>query len=271
MTRFAKGCSLEKKGSHQRTHLSIARAKGLVKAGSVSSFSLEMHTPPVYDQTEFGCCEGASGSSAVYTRFKAKGTPLPWLPSVGGIYMPALALDRAAATPPNQALPQLQDLGTETNTVERVLSIFGIRASDSYPSGTYVDITPSSILLDPNLEQLEQGAKKLIIGPYSINDTGNQKIQDIKDCITSLIPVRVDSWVDMAFERWTPNQKPIGVPDYNDSRGGGHALYIIGFIGDNFVVRNSWGVSWGASGNIVVSPEWVLQTDTFAWDVQEAA
>lgn len=268
---FAKGCRLEKKGSHQRTHISIARAKGLVRTATAASVDLSRWATPVMDQTSFGCCEGASSSGAIGTRLAALGSPLGFIVSVAGLYVPARCLDRAAANPTAETLPPLQDGGTETNSIERVLAEYGVRSMDmSLAGSTYIDLSDKTINKEPNLYDLETSGQRLFVGPYSVTDSGNQKLQDIKDAISSFIPVRVDSFVDTAFENWTAGKAPMGVPNYNDTDGGGHALFVVGFIGNNFVIRNSWGIGWGDGGNIVVSPEWMLQTDAFVWDIQPA-
>jgi hypothetical protein len=266
--RFAKGCALDR-GRHRYTSIRVARQRGIVWSTGGAAFDLSKYTPPVMDQTDFGCCEGTSSSGALYTRFEAKGSPLGYIPSQQGLYVPARAFDRAAQFPAGD-LPPLQDVGTETNSVIRVISEVGIVPMGASPSGLYCDVTVGNVNEEIDLGDLERAGTSLIVGAYQINSSGTQKLQDIKDCISSLIPVRVDSFVDMAFEDWTPAKKPIGAPDYSDPQGGGHALYAIAFSGDNIVVRNSWGTGWGDGGNIIVSPAWIAQCDAYAWDVQKA-
>ena len=268
MNRFSKGCALDR-GRHRYTALRIARTRGIISSTTVASFDLEKYAPPVMDQTEFSCCEGTSSSGAIATRFAAKGTPLGWIPSQNGLYVPARAFDRAAQYPDAEELPALQDVGTETNSVLRVISEVGISPMGLSPDGLFCDVTTANVNTEPDLGQLESDGASLIIGAYEIRSSGAQKLQDIKDCIASGVPVRVDSFVDMGFEEWTPRRPPVGVPDYSDPQGGGHALYAIGFSGETIVVRNSWGIGWGDGGNVLVSPAWIAQCDAFAWDVQK--
>jgi hypothetical protein len=246
----------------------VARAKGLVRATTNASGSLERFVPGVMDQTSYGCCEGASSSGAIYTRFEAKGQPLGWLPSVHLLYNPARALDRAAATASDAELPPLGDVGTETNTIIRTIAEFGIQRMGVAIGNTLIDVTDANLNEELDLLDLEKGATSLIVGPYQIQSTGAQKLQDIKDSISSGIPVRVDSFVDMEFEEWTPNKAPIGAPNYADPEGGGHALYAYAYSGDILVVRNSWGAGWGRGGDILVSPAWTAQCDAFIFEVQ---
>jgi hypothetical protein len=268
VNRRAKGCSLDR-GRHRYTPLRIARMRGIVASSSAGSFSIEKFAAPVMNQTDFGCCEGTSSSGATVTRFAARGTPLGYIPSQNGLYVPARAFDRAQEHPSGE-LPPLRDVGTETNSVIRVISEVGIVPMGPSPAGLFCDVTRANVNEEIDLGDLERAGTSLIIGAYQINSSGPQKLQDIKDCIVSGVPVRVDSFVDMRFEDWQKGQAPIGAPDYSDPQGGGHALYAIGFAGNAVVVRNSWGESWGDGGNILVSPAWIAQCDAYAWDVQKA-
>lgn len=268
MKRFAKGCSLDR-GRHRYTALRIARARGIVASTTVASYSIEKFTPPVMNQTDFGCCEGTSAGGAIVTRFAARGTPLGYIPSQNGLYVPARAFDRAAANPDAEELPALQDVGTETNSIIRVISEVGIVPMGASPAGLYCDVTEANVNQEIDLGELERAGTSLIVGAYQINSSGPQKLQDVKDCIASGVPVRVDSFVDMRFEEWVKGNAPIGAPDYSDPQGGGHALYAIAFTPSAILVRNSWG-DWGDSGNILVSPAWIAQCDAYAWDVQKA-
>ncbi len=265
MNRRAKGCSLDK-GKHRYTPLAIAVARGLIKVASVpTNVDNQKFAPPIMDQGQVGSCEGHSSSGATYLSCAGSGAALPWVPSQVGLYNPALALDRGD---PNAGA--LQDLGTETNTILRVVHEFGIRAMGAHVEGRFSDCDMTNALAEPNLADLESDSLNVLIGAYQITSSGTQKLTDVKAVVASGLAVRIDSFVDMAFEDWSAGDAPFGVPDYNDPEGGGHALYIVGYQGDNCVVRNSWG-DWGDNGNIIVSPAFVEQADCFAWTVKRAA
>jgi hypothetical protein len=260
----AKGCHLER-GSHQRTPFGVAKMRGLSVASPPASADLEQYTPPVVDQTVFSGCEGASGSGAIYTTLAKAGNPLPWVPSQSDIYRVARCIDRGGSVG-----AALEDQGTFTNSVERALGEFGIRAMGASPDGTNCDFTAATINAEPTLGELEQDALTLLVGTYAINSLGFQKVQDVKLALASGFAVRVDTEVDQRFENWSPSQAPYGVPDYQNSLGG-HAVYLTGYRGDVFVLRNSWGKTWGISGNMLVSAAFIQQADCYAWSVRKAA
>lgn len=263
----ALGCTLDK-GLHRYTPMHIARVLGVVRSISgATSADIEKYAPPVIDQTKYSCCEGASSSAATYLRYASKGLKLSFYPSVKGIYTPARCFDRG-----NPDGPALEDVGTQTNSVINVLSELGIRAMDMAISGnTYCDFNDENINEEPNILELEQSGEKLTIGAYQITTSGAQKLQDVKDCINSLVPIRVDSWVDSTVMEWESSHSPVGIPNYNDPDGGGHAMYIIGYQGSNVLIRNSWGLMYGLNGNFLASAAWLEQADCFAWDVKDAA
>lgn len=261
----AKGCKLDR-GLHRYTPFHVARMRGLVSVPTPASVDLSAFQPPVMDQGPCGSCEGHSSAAATYTSFAKAGEKLPWVPSPAGIYTLARCVDRSDPSQP------LADVGTETNSVLRAISEFGIRPMGALTSdGRYSDCEPSNVNNEPNLGQLEQDGLMLVVSPYAITTTGEEKWADYKAAMANGFAVRVDSFVDMAFENWSAGDKPFGVPDYTDQRGGGHALYSAGYSGDNGDVTNSWGLQWGMNGHIVVSKAFILQCDVTAWKVQVAS
>lgn len=260
---FAKGCKLDR-GLHKRTPFGIAKTRGLARASIPASIDLSQFTPAVMDQTKYSACEGCSSSGAIYTTLAKAGTPLAWTPSQTGIYGLARALDR-----PDPSVA-LSDEGTETNAVERAISEFGVRAMAANIGGTNCDLTDATINAEPLLADLEQDALTLLIGTYQINSQGAERISDVKTALASGFAVRVDTEVDQAFEDWSPGQAPYGVPNYAAALGG-HALYCIGFSGDTFVIRNSWGHLWGSNGDLLVNAAFIEQADCFAWSVRRAS
>lgn len=264
MARLARGCSLDR-GKHRYTSLHAALALRLLKldAALPANIDNQHNAPPVFDQGPVGSCEGHASSGASALSCAAVGQPLGFIPSMVGIYNPALALDRGD---PNAGA--LQDLGTETNTVLRVLHEFGLRPMGAQVEGRFSDCTMANALLEPVLADLEKDALTVMIGAYQITQTGSSKLAAVKAVLAAGLAVRVDSFVDMAFENWSAGDAPFGQPDLNDPEGGGHALYLVGYQGDNCIMRNSWSSSWGDNGNIIVSPAFVEQADCFAWTVK---
>lgn len=96
---------------------------------------------------------------------------------------------------------------------------------------------------------------------------GEDMFHEIKAAITARravvfgIEVYKD-FVDNAFDPLEP-LKPNGSPM------GGHCMVVCGYIGNNFVVRNSWGKGFGHGGNCILSGEYMLQSRD-RWVVRHA-
>lgn len=250
----------------------LAKARLAVRSAAAppASVDLSRFAPAVMDQGQTGSCEGHSTAGAIFTTLAAQGKPLPWVPSPAGIYTLARCIDRGASLD-----APLQDVGTETPSVIHAIAEYGIRPIGELQFGRYSDVSEAPALLnaEPQLDELEADAKTLAIGAYRITSAGSARETDVKLALAAGFAVRIDSFVDTAFENWSAGDAPFGVPNESDPNGGGHALYILGYTPDYYIVRNSWGQSWGNQGNIQVSHAFVQQADVYAWHIslQEAA
>jgi hypothetical protein len=267
----AKGM-ISDKGKHAYASVHLLKMRGHIGAEAPKTIDLSPYCCPVFDQGQFGSCEGHSTAGAIYATFARRGTPLPWVPSPAGIYTLARCIDRGA----NKDQP-LTDSGTMTASVLTGIGSFGIKAFGTPANdGRYSDCDATNVLREPTLYDLEADAVNLMIGAYSIDSIGSQKIVDVCASLAAGYAVRIDSFVDTAFEDWTPAQSPFGVPNLGDPQGGGHALYLIGYSTNadgsiTFVMRNSWGSGWGRGGDILVAESFVQQADCYAWAVKRAA
>jgi hypothetical protein len=211
------------------------------------------------DQGDTGSCTGHGTACGIYTTC---GDKLGFVPSPDGIYRNARCVDRAAKHH-SGALPKLSDDGAFIDIVMRGITAYGIRPIDAPTSdGRYSDCEPSSINDEEMLGDAEIEATTLLIGEYAITATGALRIQQMRQALAAGYAITFGAFVDMAFENWTPDLPPQGACDPNDPNGGGHCMCVIGYQTEvdgktTFIVRNSWGATWGAGGNILVSEDFV--------------
>ena len=98
----------------------------------------------------------------------------------------------------------------------------------------------------PNKQCYSTGAIHDIVQYKSLNN-----INDLKSCLASGFPFVMGFTVYESFE--SPIVASTGIvpmPQQNESVLGGHAVCVVGYDDSkqSFLVRNSWGTSWGLSG-----------------------
>lgn len=228
----------------------------------------------VKDQGQVGACEGFSCSGATETAFALAGDPLGFTPSEAAWYRGLRAIARARSTPAGQPLPSLQDVGGMTEDAIAFMAAFGIRPRyvARTSDGRNADLEIAAVNDEPGLGELETEAIRLFVGPYAVDPQSSDAEQQVQASLAAKIPVRVDSFVDSAYEDWTPSQAPVGAPNTSDPQGGGHAQYIVGYAPGFYIVRNSWGTAFGDAGDWRVSPTWLRSTwGLYPWTCKRAS
>lgn len=226
----------------------------------------------VKDQGNSSSCQGHSCSGATESAFALAGAPLGFTPSEIDPYRGARSVDRARRS--SGAFAPLTDDGALTEDVLSYLAEFGIRPRSvaRTSDGRNSDVEPATVNAELSLSDLEVDAQRLIVGPYAINPTASDAESLVQAALASRIPVRVDAFVDTAFEDWSPGQAPALAPNTSDSAGGGHAIYIVGYAPGLYIIRNSWGTSAGDGGDYLVSPEWIRAAwGLYPWTVRKAS
>lgn len=133
--------------------------------------------------------------------------------------------------------------GMYTRDVMKILNKQGICPEQLYPYGTF----------DAIGEDIYTEAKKHVIKAYA----SVQTIEGLKKAIYSdgpcLIAVPVYNY---GMRMWKPE------PD--QSKIGGHAMTVVGWTTEGFIIRNSWSDRWGDKGYTIFPWEdWGLQWETW--------
>lgn len=213
------------------------------------AFSLEQWLPPVFDQGQTSSCTGHATSGALATTFAANGAPLPYVPSMKGIYHGGLAIDRV---PENDSdpLPPFTDDGAAANQVLRGINEFGIRPmGKASPDGRFSDCDPKTINHEDDFGELEREIP--VIGSYRVDSRGKAFVEDVVHAIVNGSGVTFATLVSKAVEDWTTKKGPIGRITKPD---GWHYLFAFGYWtrpdGSRIIrFRNSWNATWGDRGN----------------------
>lgn len=227
---------------------SYTRFLSRFRAPAATPRDLRASACKVLDQGGSSSCTGHGTATGLYTACAVAGHPLGWIPSPKGIYTNGVAIDRADALS-----GPLLDQGAMPNQVARALSEFGVRPMRDQNALTDCDF--SGTIPEPTLDELEADGEHVYVGWYAIANADEARIALAAGC-----PVGKGTFVDSHYMDWRPGDKPVGLTDENDPRGGGHwTVLLASNSGGTFWDRSSWGTSAGDNGEFLVTDAHVNQ------------
>lgn len=188
-----------------------------------------------------GSCVGNALVQAVQLQADLAGIPCPDL-SAQYVYrmarwlsQPEYGLDREPA-----------DIGTWPRAAFTALSRWGACPETSWPADD------RTLNAEPNaLAKLDAANWRA-----QLDDASYHRVNTMRDIDVALdngMPVVAGWWV--GDEIFKPTE-PIGEPR---NRAGRHAMVIVGRIGSDYVLLNSWGAQWGNNGRWLFKREFVSQ------------
>jgi C1A family cysteine protease len=148
-----------------------------------------------------------------------------------------------------------QVTGTHVRTAFNVLATLGVCTETLWPYDTTLESTSPSILAQ------RQALAHTIQGAYLIDSVGDQRVQDIITALQANHPIVFGTNVTNAFEALS-GVGPVDVPGASDSIAGGHCMVVVGWDGTNFLIKNSWGTSWGSNGFCRFTPGYMTWANT---------
>jgi C1A family cysteine protease len=148
-----------------------------------------------------------------------------------------------------------QDTGTYVRTCFSVLTNLGVCTEILWP------YDPTLISVNPSLLAQRQALGHTIEGAYRITSTGDQLLADITTSLSANHPVVFGTTVTTAFQALS-GLGPMNPPAPSDTIAGGHCMVVVGRIGGNFLVKNSWGTSWGQGGLCLFTPAYITSSVT---------
>jgi C1A family cysteine protease len=140
------------------------------------------------------------------------------------------------------------DQGSTPSDTFDILTSQGVDTMDDYWQGNF-DYTTQ-----PDSNERANAANWKLSGYTPIN-TGSGIKAGVQQAIASGLPVAISIPVYMSFERISRSQAAdySYYPTSGDQYMGGHEITIIGYNSSGVRVQNSWGTSWGDSGFINLS------------------
>jgi C1A family cysteine protease len=201
--------------------------------------------PPVYDQGQVGSCVG-NGVTAVVHFIQ------PFLPQPSRLF-----------TYYNARIPENdtdQDGGAQICDGVQGVVTYGVIPETEWP------YDPTQVTVQPNLQCYTDAKKDLVTNYFALNND-----QDIKQCLFAGFPVVFGMTVYESFESdEVASTGIVPMPTSNEQSIGGHCMVIVGYDDANqqWIVRNSWGTSWGQAGYCRIPYGYIDQFASDFWTVR---
>lgn len=208
-----------------------------------TSVDLRKQCPSVYDQSELGSCTAnAGGALGEFLMIKLKKK----------VYMPArLAIyywERLLENTVNE------DSGASLRDVVKVMATKGVPDESMMP----YDITKFT---QAPSQQVANFAAQHKIGQYlSIS----QNLKSLRTCLANGYPFIFGFSVYDSFESDTVAKTGVlNMPKRTEGMLGGHAVMAVGYNDNSkcFIIRNSWGASWGQKGYFTMPYAYMINPD----------
>lgn len=187
----------------------------------------------ILDQGQIGSCVANAWMQAVRMSHKRHGVQHPELGSrLWGYYL-ARAFDHLTQ----------DDSGTELRLLAKVLSKYGYCPESFWP---YSD--DSRFRLQPPASAYREAFDQVHPTEYRrITETGNARLEAIKQAIAQGLPVVFGTPVSRAFTYGEIGTAPLN-PPLDSEISGGHAMTIVGYEPGRWLILNSWGIGFGDAG-----------------------
>lgn len=208
--------------------------------------------PVSYDQGQLGSCT-ANAIGAAYEFGLRKQGKSDFMPSRLFIYYNERLIEGSVRT----------DAGAEIRDGIKTLASQGVCTEASWP---YV---VSKFARKPPKRCYTQALKHQALVYKRVNQT----VDDLRATLASGLPVVIGFSVYDSFEsQEVADTGILNMPDKGESLLGGHAVLVVGYDDSSgrWIVRNSWGTSWGMNGHFTMPYAYLTDTDLSSdfWTVQ---
>lgn len=214
-------------------------------------FDLTPQMPPVYDQGPLGSCTGnAIAAAFAFARAKQK---LPdMMPSRLFIYFNERVIEGTVDS----------DAGAEIRDGIKSVTTLGACSETDWPYDT------AKFAVKPP-DACYASAKADLVTGYARVD---QTLDGLRECLASGFPIVFGFTVYQSFEQGAVAMSGVmPMPQPSEKVLGGHAVVMAGYddSAQAFIVRNSWGASWGRNGYFLMPYAYPTDEDLAAdfWQI----
>ena len=229
----------KKYSEHPKTLLAVTKANSNIK-----QVDLRYKCPDVYDQGKLGSCTANSLAFCYHYDELLQNQKSPFVPSRLFIYYNERALEGDVP----------EDNGAQIHDGIQVLNNTGVCPESMWQ----YDITKFAV--KPTVECYSEAQNHKSVDYNAVEQTLDQ----LKACLISGFPVAFGFVVYESFEsEQVAKTGVVPMPKPGEKVLGGHAVALVGFDDNKkvFVVRNSWGNSWGDKGYFYMPYDYVLDNN----------
>jgi len=204
---------------------------------------LRPECPPVYDQGQLGSCTGnAIGGAFQFEQMKQK--VKDFIPSRLFIYYNERVLEHTVNS----------DSGAQIRDGMKVVAKLGVPPETDWPYdiNKFAEKPPQGAFTD--------AAKNKVLSYQRVSRALNQ----MKGCLASGYPFVFGFTVYDSFESMAvAHSGHAPMPQAGEKVAGGHAVAAVGYDDKNqwFIVRNSWGTTWGMKGYFTLPYQYLLESN----------
>jgi C1A family cysteine protease len=205
--------------------------------------------PKLFDQLALGACVGNAVSDAYAFVQQYQTHRKPYIPSRLFVYYGARAIEGSVDS----------DAGCEIRDAIKVVSKLGA------PHETLWPYRVARFASKPTMKSYTDGLLHQAIR-YARVDNAHDSTE-LRQALVGGFPVIIGITVFESFESTTAtNTGVIPMPKPEENVLGGHCMLAVGYETDDhrdvrFIVRNSWGASWGDGGYCYIPEEYLIDPD----------
>ena len=199
------------------------------------SVDLRPGCPPVYDQGQLGSCTANAIAAAIQFEQIRQKEPKPFAPSRLFIYYNERVMEHTVG----------QDAGAQIRDGMKSVNHIGACPETDWPYviTTFARKPPTRAFKDARLGKALSYQRVV------------QTLDQIKGCLASGLPIVLGISVYESFEsQQVATSGMVPMPPISEKLLGGHAIRAVGYndAEQRFVMRNSWGTSWGMQGYFTI-------------------
>jgi len=199
------------------------------------SVDLRPGCPPVYDQGQLGSCTANAIAAAIQFEQIRQKEPKPFAPSRLFIYYNERVMEHTVG----------QDAGAQIRDGMKSVNHIGACPETDWPYviTKFAQKPPARAFKDARLGKALSYQRVV------------QTLDQMKGCLASGLPIVLGISVYESFEsQQVARSGIVPMPPISEKLLGGHAILAVGYndAEQRFVMRNSWGTSWGMQGYFTI-------------------